>query len=46
MVLNARSIRNKVFDLQALLLTDCVDIIALTETWLDDNFLGSELHAS
>ena len=44
MVLNARSIRNKVFDLQALLLTDCVDIIALTETWLDDNFLDSELH--
>ena len=37
LVLNARSIRNKVFDLQALLLTDCVDIIALTETWLDDN---------
>ena len=32
------------FDLQALLLTDCVDIIALTETWLDDNFLDSELH--
>lgn len=33
------------FDLQALLLTDCVDIIALTETWLDDKFfLDSELH--
>ena len=32
------------FDLQALLVTDCVDIIALTETWLDDNFLDSELH--
>ena len=30
------------FDLQALLLTDCVDIIALTETWHDDNFLDSE----
>ena len=44
LVLNARSIRNKVFDLQALLLTDCVDIIALTETWLDDYFLDSELH--
>ena len=44
LVLNARSIRNKVFDLQALLLTDCVDIIALTETWLDDNFLDSEPH--
>ena len=42
--LNARSIRNKVFDLQALLLTDCMDIIALTETWRDDNFLDSELH--
>ena len=35
---------NEVFDLQALLLTDCVDIIALTETWLNDNFLDSELH--
>lgn len=34
LVLNVRSIRNRVFDLQALLLTDCVDIIALTETWL------------
>ena len=44
LVLNARSIRNKVFDLQALLLTDCVDIIALFETWLDDNFLDSEFH--
>ena len=43
LVLNARSVRHKVFDLQALLLTDCVDIIALTETWLDDNFLDSEL---
>ena len=34
LVLNARRIRNKVFDsgLQALLLTDCVDIVALTET--------------
>lgn len=32
LVLNARSIQNKVFDLQALLLTDCVDIIALTKT--------------
>ena len=25
-------------------IADCVDIIALTETWLDDNFLDSELH--
>ena len=32
------------FDLQGLLLTDCEDIIALTETWLDNNFLDSELH--
>ena len=32
------------FDLQALLLTNCMDIITLTETWLDDNFLDSELH--
>lgn len=44
LVLNARSIRNKVFDLLTLLLTVRVDIVALTETSLDDDFQGSELH--
>ena len=44
LALNSTSIRNKVFDLQALYLTDCVDIIALPKTWLDDNFLDSQLH--
>ena len=43
-VLNALSIRNKGFDLQALLLTDCVNIIAMIETWLNDKFKDSELH--
>ena len=44
LVLNAKSIRNNVFDLQALLLTVRVDIVALTETSLDDDFQDSELH--
>ena len=43
LVLNARSIRNKVSDLHALLLTDSFDIIAMTETWLDQNYLDCEL---
>ena len=43
LVLNARSIRNKVLDLHALLLTDSFDIVALTETWLDQNYLDCEL---
>ena len=37
-LINARSMQNKVFDLQPLLLTDSFDIIALTETWLDGNY--------
>ena len=43
LVLNARSIRNKVSDLHTLLLTDSFDIIAMTETWLDQNYLDCEL---
>lgn len=43
LVLNARSIRNKVFDLHALLLTDSFDIVAMTEAWLDQNYLDCEL---
>ena len=31
-VLNARSLRNKVLDLQALLLVDTFDVVAITET--------------
>ncbi|XP_068684890.1 uncharacterized protein [Montipora foliosa] len=42
-VLNGRSVRNKVSDLHALLLTDSFDIGAITETWLDRNYLHSEL---
>ena len=39
-----RSIRYKIHDLQTLLLMDDFDIIALTETWLDENFDDRELH--
>ena len=41
--LNARSLRNKFHDLQGLVSTDKVDIICITETWLDTgkrDFLG------
>ena len=44
LVLNARSMQNKVFDLQPLLLTDSFDIIALTETWLDGNYQDCEFN--
>ena len=40
---NARSLRNKVLDLQALLLVDIFDVVAITETWLDSNFGDHEL---
>ena len=43
-VLNARSLRNKVLDLQALLLVDTFDVVAITETWLDSNFSDHELN--
>ncbi|XP_068739259.1 uncharacterized protein [Montipora capricornis] len=42
-VLNARSLRNKVLDLQALLLVDIFDVVAITETWLDSYFGDHEL---
>ena len=35
LLLNARSIRYKIHDLQTLLVMDDFDIIALTETWLE-----------
>lgn len=35
--------RNKVFYLQALLLMDSFDIVAITETWLDSDFRDHEL---
>ena len=44
LLLNVRSIRYKIHDLQTLLLMDDFDIIALTETWLDENFDDRELH--
>ena len=44
LLLNTRSVRNKIFDLSALLLIDSFNIVALTETWLDGNFDDRELH--
>ena len=38
-LLNARSLRNKVLELQALLLEDYFPVIAITETWLDSSFM-------
>ena len=43
LLLNARSLRNKVLDLQALLLEDYFLVIAITETWLDSSFMDFEL---
>ena len=36
-------LRNKVLDLQALLLEDYFPVIAITETWLDSSFMDFEL---
>ena len=44
LVLNARNMQSKVFDLQPLLLTDSFDIIVLTETWLDGIYRDCELN--
>ena len=41
--LNARSLRNKVLDLQALLLENFFPVIAITETWLNASFMDFEL---
>ena len=43
LLLNVRSLRNKINDLSALLLMDSFDIVAMTETWLNDDFSDSEL---
>ena len=43
LLLNVRSIRNKIDEFQALLSMDSFDVIALTETWLDANFEDKEL---
>ena len=42
-VLNARSIVNKTQDLQALLISEDPDVIAITETFLSEDVLDSEL---
>ena len=38
---NARSIRNKLTDLEVILKTDKYDLLFITETWLDNNDLSS-----
>ena len=42
-MLNARSIVNKTLDLQALLISEDLDVIAITETFLIEGVLDSEL---
>ena len=44
LLLNTRSLRNKINDLSALLLMDSFDIVALTKNWMDDDFNDRELH--
>ena len=44
LLLNIRSLRNKIEDLHALLLTDSFDVTILTKTWLDEDFHYGELH--
>lgn len=41
--INARSLVNKTPEFMAWVDTNCCDIIAVTETWLDDSLLDSEL---
>ena len=43
LLLNARSLRNKVLDLKALLREDYFPVISITETWLDSSFMDFEL---
>ncbi|PFX28347.1 LINE-1 retrotransposable element ORF2 protein [Stylophora pistillata] len=43
LLLNTRSVCNKIFDLKTLLLTDPFDIVVLTETWLNNDFDDREL---
>ena len=45
-VLNARSIGNKRIDLHALLISKQIDILAVTETFLNEDVLESELSSS
>ena len=44
LLLNTRSVRNKIFELEALLLTYSFDMVALTETWLNNDIDDRELH--
>ena len=43
LLINARSLRNIVLDLQALLIEKHTPIVAITETWLDAGFMDFEL---
>ena len=42
-LLNARSLVNKLLDFKTLAVTDKIDIFFITETWLGDCMLDSEL---
>lgn len=46
MVVNCRSINNKIEEFGALLETYQPDIVVATETWLDESVLDSELAVS
>ena len=43
LLLNVMSLRHKINDFLALLLMDSLDIVAMTETWLNNDFSDSEL---
>jgi len=45
-LLNARSVMSKKLDIQALLVAECLDVLAVTETFLGDEILDSELVSS
>ena len=42
-LLNARSLGNKLFDLQVLVTSECLDILCITETWLDNSIHDGEI---
>ena len=43
LLINVRSLRNKILHLQALLLENYIPIVAITETWLDAGFMDFEM---
>ena len=43
MVINARSLRNKLLDFQAVVYTRKIDIVIVSETWLDNTVPDYEI---